>query len=113
MPSFREIFFRPSIVELIVFFCASCTAQLKAGADDAAAEAEDRGVTRQASALLLEKNTSRQQAVTPMFAVLKFWRLLVVRAILEKSIFGGWKTVWDCSRTRTTSRGVTVCVSVD
>lgn len=108
-PSLRAIFLSPSIVELMVLLWASSTAQSTAGPEAAAVGDRDPALwaTRQYSTLLVEKKTSRQQAVTPRFAGPAFERVFVVRASLEKSIFGGWTTDCDCSRTRTTSRGVT------
>ncbi len=69
------------------------------------------GPSMQNSALLLTQKTSRQQAVTPrlggrLLKVAGAWEVAIER-IVERGEGAGW----DCSRTRTTSRGVTRTIS--
>jgi hypothetical protein len=113
-PSLRAILRRPSNVEVKVRCWVCSTAQLIADGDVAGFVAwilfceRGRGPARQASALLLVKKTSRQQAVTPRSAGRKAAApgvAVVGMASLVKSMTG-WVTPWDCQRTRTTSRGV-------
>ena len=94
----------PSMVDVYVFFCTSCTAQ--------SAGAAMRGAAMQYDASLPAKKTSRQHAVTPSSAVCAGVRVVVVRARREKSTVDVG-IFCDCSRTRTTSRGVTGVVHVN
>jgi len=61
IPSFRAIFLNPSNVELKVLLWVSSTAH----SAPATLTSPNFGAAKQYSALLVAKNTSRQQAVTP------------------------------------------------
>lgn len=94
-----------------VFLRVSSTAQFAAGVADVevrdgfrvarVAEEDPLGAAAmQKGEVLFTQKTSRQQAVTPRF----FGRLVKDEGAREED--EGWG--WDCRRTRTTSRGVTV-----
>lgn len=114
-PSLRAIFLRPSSVEVKVFRRVSSTAQSAAWVDSeerdgfrVATVAEDERFSGlaaiQKGEVLFTQKTSRQQVVTPRFG----GRFVKEEGFgVEREGLG-----WDCRRTRTTSRGVTMYESV-
>lgn len=109
-PSFLAILRNPSRVELNVLRCVSSTAH-----SDAAVAAEAASILvpveliMQNWALLLTQKTSRQQAVTPRFGGRLLNEVGVEEAAKERTAERDEGVGCDCRRTRTTSRGVTVC----
>lgn len=100
-PSLRAIFRSPSNVELYDRFCVSSTAH-------SAPIAPILGAAMQYSTLFVAKKTSLQHAVTPRFGGSVLKDCGEDAASLEIVESGDGVEGCDCSRTRTTSRGVTV-----
>jgi len=103
IPSFRAIFLRPSNVELNDLLCVSSTAH----SAPPKVISPTFGPAMQYSALLFAKKTSRQQAVTPRFGGRELNGFAEVEESCWMAVRGDW-VGWDCRRTRTTSRGVTI-----
>lgn len=100
----RAIFFNPSNVEVNVFRCVSSTAQSAATAEVDA----DEFPAKQNWPLFPTQKTSRQHEFTPKSGgnCLKD-----VEYAGKRERFNGTGPGWDCNRTRTTSRGVTMGLS--
>ena len=119
VPSYLAIFTSPSQVPVKLRRDVSSIAQASAKAVDV----EFEGEAMQNSALFGFQNTSRQQAVTPVSVGRRAqvdWNCGGTSLCARRDVSGIFVGVvgavdvpegcvgWDCSRTRTTSRGVTI-----
>ena len=112
-PSLRAIFRRPSSVDVIVLRRVSSTAQSVVERGERCEMLEVAGDAMQNWALLFTQNTSLQHAVTPRFGGRFEKEAGEGDADLEAAAAARMpdeveELGWDWSRTRTTSRGVTI-----